>query len=352
MMTLLALYTLAASASAEDGDYASLLVQAKKALIAGDYRAARDLLTTAEQVAPEATTLIPQREIARLYFYRGVLYWRASPESAAMDAWRQTLTVAPDFQPEADLLPEPAERDVFLALGEEVNSLGEVEVALPEDPGEAVIYIDGRTLEPTDTIVAGVHLVQIRCEGDDIEGSWYTFGTAPKDYLVLCGGGAYKTSSSSKSAASKSAASKSSSESSASSSKPDFDEDKPKKADKGDSDKQAGGGEVAKNVAGISLITLGVGGGAVSVLLYDQASRAAVAYERKTTAARDNPDVRKSADTYYDDVLVPSYTRFYGASLGSGVLLAGGVVLVILGVDGPMIAPIPGGGIFTWSGRF
>ncbi|MDP2309549.1 MAG: hypothetical protein Q8P18_26245 [Pseudomonadota bacterium] len=350
MMTLLMLFSFVTSASAEDGDYASLLAEAKAALVAGDYKAARDLLTSAEQVAPESTTLIPQKEIARLYFYRGVLYWRASPESAALDAWRQTLTVSPDFQPEPDLLPDVAERDVFLALGDEVKALEQVVVALPEDPGQSIIYIDGRTLEPTDTVVAGSHLVQIRCEDGEIESSWYTYGAPPKDYLVLCGGGAYKTSS--KATSSKSTSSKSSSKStskSGSSSKPDLDEKEPKK---GGEKKEGGGGEVAKNVAGISLIGLGVGGGVVSVLLYDQASQASVAYDKKTTAARENPDVRDAADTYYDEVLLPRYTRFYGASIGSAVLLAGGVTLVILGVEGPMVAPIPGGGVFTWSGRF
>jgi hypothetical protein len=345
MMTLLALFTFVTSASAEDGDYASLLTQAKAALLADDYRTARDLLTTAEQVAPESSTLIPQKEIARMYFYRGVLFWRASPESSALEAWRQTLTVSPGFQPETDLLGDAAERDVFLALADEVKALGEVEVALPEDPGEAVIYIDGRTLEPTDTVVNGNHLIQIRCEDGEIEGSWYTYGTAPKDYLVLCEGGAYKSSSSSSSKSSSKSSSSSSSKSSStkSSSSADLDEKEPEKG---------GGGGVATKVAGISLIGLGVGGGVASVLLYDQASLASAAYDKKTEAARENPDVRDAADTYYDEVLLPRYMRFYAASIGSGVLLAGGVVLVILDVDGPMIAPIPGGGVFTWSGRF
>ncbi len=354
MTILLSLFALASSASAEDGDYASLLTQAKGSLLAGDFRGARDLLTAAEQAAPESPTVISKQDTARLYFYRGVLFWRASPESAALDAWRQTLTIAPEFQPEADLLGEASERDVFLALADEVKARGEVALDLPEDPGESVIYIDGELHEPTDTVIAGSHLVQIKCEGGDLEGAWYAFGAPPKDYLVLCQGGVYKTASSS---ASKSGSKTEKAE------KPDKAEKtekaekaekggKAEKAEKAEKGGKAGGGEVAKNVAGISLIGLGVGGGVVSALLYDQVATSSEIYQTKVELAKENADERIGADSYYDNVVVPRYMQFYAASIGSGVLLAGGVTLVILGVDGPMITPVPGGGMFTWSGRF
>lgn len=341
MLTLLVLSTLVASASAKGADYGSLLTDAKGALLAGDYREARDLLTAAEQAAPLAEAPISQQSVARLFFYRGVLFWRASPESAALDAWRQALAIAPDFQPEPELLGEPSEREVFLALGKDVKAKAPVEVAVPVAPGQAVVYIDGRTLAPTDTIPAGDHLVQVRCENGQLEGSWHTFGDPPKNYLVLCSGGTYGGGSSNggSSSASKSPASKPESAS--------------KRADKAPKAKaDSSGGETAKNVAGIALIGLGVGGGVGSLLLYDQASMSAEAYDRKTAATSDDPTLLESTNNYYDDVVVPRYLRFYGATIGSGALLAGGVLLVILDVDGPMVAPIRGGGVLTWSGRF
>ena len=90
----------------------------------------------------------------------------------------------------------------------------------------------------------------------------------------------------------------------------------------------------------------------MSYLLYDQAAIAADAYEKKKDAAVENPDLREPANKYYDEVVIPRYFRFYGASIASGVVLAAGVTLVILDADGPMIVPTPGGAAVTWSGHF
>ncbi|MFN7145285.1 MAG: hypothetical protein ACK4YP_16045 [Myxococcota bacterium] len=348
MLSLLTLLAAVSSVHAQDATYGDLLTQAKGALLAGDYRGARDILTTAEQVAPTEDTLLSTKDLARLYFYRGVLFWRASPESAALDAWRQTLTIDPTFQPEPDLLGDPTERDVFLALGDEVKARGEIGLDLPEDPGMAKIYVDGRPVESGDAVIAGSHFIQIKCEDGELAGAWYAYGTPPSDYLTICEGGLYKaprTSSSSSKSSSKSSAKTEKSE------KPER-EARSSSRDEKSGDKKSGGGDAGKNIAGISLLGLGVGGGVVTTLFYDQATQAAEAYARKDAAADENPDLEESADAYYEDVVKPRYLRTYAAGAGSAVLLAGGVTLIILGVEGPMVTPVPGGGVFTWSGRF
>lgn len=347
MLSLLTLLAAVSSVHAQDATYGELLTQAKGALLAGDYRGARDILTTAEQVAPTEDSLIATKDLARLYFYRGVLFWRASPESAALDAWRQTLTIDPEFQPEPDLLGDQSERDVFLALGDEVKARGEIGLDLPEDPGMAKIYVDGRHVESGDAVVAGSHFIQIKCEDGELAGAWYAYGTPPSDYLTICEGGLYK-------------APRTSSSSSKSSSKPTKDDkperEKPEREAKSSGGRSGGdkkgGGDAGKNIAGISLLGLGVGGGVVTTLFYDQATQAAEAYSKKQSAAEDNPDLEGAADDYYEDVVKPRYLRTYAAGAGSAVLLAGGVTLIILGVEGPMVTPVPGGGVFTWSGRF
>jgi len=335
--------------------YTSVLAQAKGSLLAGEYKDARDLLTAAEEAAPGSEKLITRKDLARLFFYRGVLYWRASPESAALDAWRQALTIAPDFEPEKDLLGDQADRDVFLALRDEVTARGEITLDLPEDPGEATIYVDGEPREPSDTVIAGSHFVQIRCEGGEIAGSWYAYGAPPKNYLVICDGGTYKTSSkessSSKSSSStksssssKSSSSTKSSSTKSSSSSRDLDE----KAEKG----QKSGG-AGKDIAGVTLLGLGVGGGVASVFLYDRYAQAAEAYDKKWAAGKDDADLKDAANAYYNDVMIPRYGQFWVGAGASGLLIAGGVVLIAVDAEGPMVAPLPGGGgMFTWSGRF
>lgn len=343
---MLSLLALVPGVFAADASYAELLTQAKGSLLAGDFRAARDILTEAEAAAPKSGTLLTQRDVARVYFYRGVLYWRASPESQALDAWRQALTIAPDYEPEADLLPDPQEQDAFRALQAEVKARGDVAVKLPEDPGDAMIYIDGRVLEPTDTVIAGSHLVQVRCGDGSVVGSWYAYGAPPANYLVLCDGGLYKAPRGSTRASKDKPAKEGPAKDKPARDKP------PKESATATAKVPAKSGEVAKNVVGVSAIGLGVAGGAASVYLFTLAVDAGESYSDKLDAAREREELRDDADDYYDKVVLPRFNMFYASTIASGVLLAGGTTLVILGVEGPMVAPVPGGGVFTWNGRF
>ena len=89
------------------------------------------------------------------------------------------------------------------------------------------------------------------------------------------------------------------------------------------------------------------------MFLYDRYDQAVKAYDKKWAAATDNADLKGAANTYYDDVMIPRYGQFWAGAGGSALLIAGGIVLIAVDAEGPMVAPLPGGGgMFSWSGHF
>ena len=180
-------------ASAQDAvGYAAHLDTAKTALAAQDWKAARAALDAAEAAAPTNEALITAQDLGRLFFYRGLIEWRAGDkEKGAPGWWRKANAIAPGFAPDADLLPETDAQDLYYALNGEIKQLAQVTVALPEDPGDVVIFVSGRRLEASDSISPGVQFVQMRCSEGNLVGAWYEYGPPPPDYLVLCSGGTY-----------------------------------------------------------------------------------------------------------------------------------------------------------------
>ncbi len=189
-----ALLLLAASpAFAQEGTgFVALLDQAKAAIASGDYKAARTLLAQAEAAAPGSEALIQEKDLARLPFYKGAVEWRnGDKDTAALNHFREAITLSADFQPEADVLPESDAQDVYYALIGEVQGRESITLGLPEDPGDSLIFVDGRRMEAFDAVIVGTHFIQLRCGEGNVVGSWYTFGAPPPDYLTLCSGGAY-----------------------------------------------------------------------------------------------------------------------------------------------------------------
>ncbi len=189
-MSLIALLVL--RAQAQDFGYIAILQQSRAAIVGKDYKTAKTLLTAAEAAAPSSTSPLAEQDIATLWFYRGLIEWRAGDkDSAALNYWRQALVLAPRFAPDTELLPEMDGQDVLYALASEVANYPQAVVNLPEDPGDSLIFIDGRRLEPFDSIPNGRHLVQVRCADGNVVGSWHTYGSPPSDYLTLCSGGQF-----------------------------------------------------------------------------------------------------------------------------------------------------------------
>lgn len=187
-MTLLFLVS---SAFAQEADFASLMTTARQAILAKDWDAANAALKAAEAAAPASATLISNADLARITFYQGVVVYRTEGVDPAMAVWRKTLVIAGDFAPEKDVLPEADAQDVFYALAEEQRNKEQVALGLPEDPGDVMIFVDGRRYEPLDSVYLGQHFVQLRCAEGNLVGSWYTFGAPPPDWLAPCNGGSY-----------------------------------------------------------------------------------------------------------------------------------------------------------------
>ena len=183
---------LVAAASAQDFGYVAIMQQARSALVAGDYKTAKTLLTAAEAAAPTSSSPLAEQDIANLPFYRGLIEWRAGDkDNAALNWWRKVLVIAPQFEPDKELLPEVDGQDVLYALRGEVRNYDQFATGIPDDMGDTLIFIDGKRLTIDDMLSAGRHLVQLRCADGNFVGSWYDYGQAPADYAVLCTGGTY-----------------------------------------------------------------------------------------------------------------------------------------------------------------
>jgi hypothetical protein len=112
------------------------------------------------------------------------------------------------------------------------------------------------------------------------------------------------------------------------------------------------GPPIGKTVAGISLLAAGAGAGVYGVIAYDSAARAYDAYVTKIDGAGIDKQRERLADEYYDDSVVPRRNLLYGSTIGAGVFLAGGIVVLVIDERLPILAPAPGGGMVLWSGRF
>ena len=175
---------------AQDFGYVAIVQQAREAILAKDYKTAKTLLTAAEAAAPTSSSPLAEADLAKLHFFRGLVEWRSGDkDKAALDHWRRVLTISPQFEPDPALLPEIDAQDVLYALRGEVRNYDQFPTGLPDDAGDALIFIDGKRMAPEDMLIKGRHLVQIRCEGGEFAGSWYDYGPPPVDYLILCSGG-------------------------------------------------------------------------------------------------------------------------------------------------------------------
>jgi hypothetical protein len=106
-------------------------------------------------------------------------------------------------------------------------------------------------------------------------------------------------------------------------------------------------------IASIASFGLGAASGGGAVDFFGQAGQAYKAYEARIKSAQvqHDPLLSREAQTYYDETLVPTRTGLYVTAGASAALIGTGVVLLFVD-EGPVVMPIPGGGVLSWSGRF
>ena len=107
-------------------------------------------------------------------------------------------------------------------------------------------------------------------------------------------------------------------------------------------------------IAGVTSMALGAGAGGLGAYFYVQTSRAYTIYDAKVNSARSQQDqqLASGAQTYFDNTVVPRRNAMYASGGVCGALLVTGVVLVLVDEVGPVVAPLPGGGMLGWTGRF
>lgn len=191
-LSLLPLLLLAHPATAQDFGYIAILEQTKAAMKAKDFKTAKTLVAAAHAAAASTTSPLAEADVARLYFYKGLVEWRGGDKDvAALNYWRQLMVISPQYEIDKELLPETDGQDVIYALGSETRNYDQVASGIPEDTGGAMILIDGKRLAPEDNLTVGRHLIQVRCPDANFVSGWYTYGQPPPDYLVVCSGGSW-----------------------------------------------------------------------------------------------------------------------------------------------------------------
>jgi hypothetical protein len=115
-----------------------------------------------------------------------------------------------------------------------------------------------------------------------------------------------------------------------------------------------GAGLKPTKIAGITGMALGAGTGGLTAYFYAESSQAYRIYNAKVESARAQRDQQMAAgaQSYFENFVVPRRNALYLSGGATGALLVAGVVLVLVDETGPVVAPLPGGGMLSWTGRF
>ena len=115
-----------------------------------------------------------------------------------------------------------------------------------------------------------------------------------------------------------------------------------------------GAGLKPTKIAGITGMALGAGTGGLTAYFYAESSQAYRIYNAKVESARAQRDQQMAAgaESYFENFVVPRRNALYLSGGATGALLVAGVVLVLVDETGPVVAPLPGGGMLSWTGRF
>jgi hypothetical protein len=118
--------------------------------------------------------------------------------------------------------------------------------------------------------------------------------------------------------------------------------------------KPAKAGLKSTQIAGVTSLVLGAGTGGLTAYFYAESSQSYRIYNAKVESARSQHDQQMAAgaQNYFENFVVPRRNALYVSGGACGALLVAGVVLVLVDDAGPVVAPLPGGGMLGWSGHF
>lgn len=182
VLAILALSPSVAFAGQVEDDVKAALEDIKN----GDFDGARAKLDEAEVHALESNTVVLGSSLASVHFYRGVLeYYVGDRNQKTLDYWRLALVADPDYSFDTSLVAAQEPQDLFEALRQEISQRDHFEAGIREDVTDVRVFVDGRVVKSYDLVIAGRHLVQVRCPDQKLHNSWHTFGDPP-DYYATC----------------------------------------------------------------------------------------------------------------------------------------------------------------------
>ena len=141
----------------------------------------------------------PQRiplndQLAMIWVYRGFAYQELGKDEQVQQAWEQAFSMSPKVQLDPALLDglSESEEETLLNRFEQIRRLveaqGVMDPQMPEQLGDAKIFINGRTLSSGQGLKPGEHLAQIVCPNDGLQSRWTTF-EEPLDWFAMCPSG-------------------------------------------------------------------------------------------------------------------------------------------------------------------
>lgn len=138
----------------------------------------------------------PQRvpltdDLARLYVHRGYAEQLLGKDEKVQLAWEQAFAIDPNVQMDSRILETLSadEQENLLNHFEQIRRLTEAQGVLdpniPENLGDAKIFVNGRALDAGQGVKSGEHLAQIVCPTEGLQSQWTTF-EEPFDWFGMC----------------------------------------------------------------------------------------------------------------------------------------------------------------------
>ena len=157
--------------------------QAREAIVQKDFASATSLLDKAEKSMVKSSIILEGKQISEIWYLRGAVVSLQGQDP--LDHWRQALIINLGQEWDASLVPDEVAQDLYLALKSEIQNRRIVSLQIPEQYGQAKIYVDGFLRAPGDFVYQGQHFAQVQCPKGDVHGKWTNFEKT-FNWLKLC----------------------------------------------------------------------------------------------------------------------------------------------------------------------